>query len=315
MKGNKNAKQKIAFPTVSVEEARALLEKETFAAYGKEVSERILTGSGEKRTCFRVNTLKTTVERVTEQLAAVGLTPTPLPFYKEGFVLAAGSESVLTKTACYEKGEIYLQNASSFLPALALNSKGREDVLDMCAAPGGKTGMIYALSGGTVNLTACEKNFARAEKLKSNIEKQGVRATLLAEDALALSPYLKFDRILLDAPCSGSGTLNFADEKTCKTFSEGLISSVNATQKKLISKAISLLKKGGTLVYSTCSVLPKENDGVVQSVLKTGEVSLVSIPQEFLEGLPVLPSAQGTVCVCPTETYEGFYVAVLKKEK
>ncbi len=315
MKGNKNAKRKIAFPTVSVEEARALLEKEALSAYGREASARILTGLAEKRTCLRVNTLKATVEGVMQQLAAVGLTPTPLPFYKEGFLLPTGSESVLTKTACYEQGEIYLQNASSFLPPLVLGATGKEDVLDMCAAPGGKTAMIAALTGGTVNLTACEKNTARAEKLKSNIEKQGVRAAVLVEDALALSPYLRFDRILLDAPCSGSGTLNFSDGKTCKTFSEGLISSVNATQKKLIQKAVSLLKKGGTMVYSTCSVLPKENDEVVQSVLKTGEASLVSISQELVADLPVLPSMQGTVCVCPTETYEGFYVAVLKKEK
>ncbi|MBE7091061.1 MAG: RsmB/NOP family class I SAM-dependent RNA methyltransferase [Clostridiales bacterium] len=315
MKGNKNAKRKITFPTVSVEEAKALLEKETLSAYGKETSLRVLNGSAEKRTCFRVNTLKAMVEGVTGELAAVGLTPTPLPFYKEGFVLPAGSESALTKTACYEKGEIYLQNASSFLPPLVLGAKGREDVLDMCAAPGGKTGMIYALSGGTVNLTACEKNTARAEKLKSNIEKQGVRATVLLEDALALSPYLKFDRILLDAPCSGSGTLNFSDGKTCKTFSEGLISSVNATQKKLIQKAVSLLKKGGIMVYSTCSVLPRENDEVVQSVLKTGEVSVVPLPKELWEGLPVLPCMEGALTVCPTDIYEGFYVAVLKKEK
>ena len=315
MKGNKHAKRKITFPTVSVEEAKALLEKETLSAYGKEDSLRVLNGSAEKRTCFRVNTLKATVEGVTEELAAAGFTPAPLPFYKEGFVLPAGSESALTKTACYEKGEIYLQNASSFLPPLVLGATGKMDVLDMCAAPGGKTGMIYALSGGTVNLTACEKNTARAEKLKSNIEKQGVRATLLMEDALALSPYLKFDRILLDAPCSGSGTLNFADEKTCKTFSEGLISSVNATQKKLIQKAVSLLKKGGTMVYSTCSVLPRENDEVVQNAIKTGEVSLVPISQEITADLPLLSSMQGTACVCPTETYEGFYVAVLKKEK
>lgn len=315
MKGKNNAKRKITFPTVSVEEAKTLLEAETASAYGQETAARIIAGSTEKHTCFRVNTVKTTAEQVKEELGALGLTPTPLPFYKEGFVLPKGCESALAQTACYGKGEIYVQNASSFLPPLVLNAKGKEDVLDTCAAPGGKTGMIYALSGGTVNVTACEKNTARAEKLKSNMEKQGVRATVLTEDALALSPYLRFDRILLDAPCSGSGTLNFADGKTCKTFSEGLISSVNATQKKLMQKAVSLLKKGGTLVYSTCSVLPKENDGVVLAALKTGEVSLVPIPKELLNGLPLLPSMEGTVTVCPTDVYEGFYVAALKKEK
>ena len=130
-------------------------------------------------------------------------------------------------------------------------------------------------------------------------------------DARQLDDLFSFDRILLDAPCSGSGTVT---EGSRGQFSKDYLDRTVKMQKTLLDKAIRLLKPEHELVYSTCSVFREENEEVIASALKKGGVSIVPIDGAAFEGMPKLPTTiEGTLCVCPDERYEGFFVAKLKK--
>ena len=179
----------------------------------------------------------------------------------------------------------------------------------MTAAPGGKTTEIAALTENKAYITACEKNKIRAERLKFNLQKQGVKsANIMVEDARKLSDYFSFDKILLDAPCSGSGTESVFNPK----FTEELIQRSAKTQEELLTKALKILKKDGEMVYSTCSILKEENEKVLNKVLKKFNAKIV--PIEKIEGIEYLPvTIEGTLCISPTELYEGFFVAKIRK--
>ena len=200
------------------------------------------------------------------------------------------------------------------LPPLVLNPKSGEDILDMAAAPGGKTTQIATLTANKANITACELNQIRAEKLKYNLEKQGAKSVfVMTRDARTIDDFFSFDRILLDAPCSGSGILNIND-KNMSNFTEKLIQKTINSQKKLMQKAINILKSGGEMVYSTCSVLQEENEQIIEEALKSKKMEIVPIEFEGIEEMPMLPTKiNGAIAICPNELYEGFFVAKLRK--
>ena len=152
----------------------------------------------------------------------------------------------------------------------------------------------------------------RAERLEYNVKKQGAsRVTVMNMDARQLDDFFAFDRVLLDAPCSGSGTVT---EGSRGQFSREYLDRTVKMQKTLLDKAIRLLKPGHELVYSTCSVLREENEEVVAAALKKGGVQLVPIDTTAFDGVPLLPTDMpGVMCVCPDEWYEGFFVAKMKK--
>lgn len=157
---------------------------------------------------LRVNTLKAAPEDIQARLTQAGLAWEAVPWSPEALILPHCREDVLEALPMYQQGEIYLQSLSSMLPPLFLQPQPGENVLDMAAAPGGKTTQMVALSGGKAMITACEKNAIRAERLKFNIQRQGAgRVSVLVQDARKLDDFFSFDKILLDAPCSGSGTL------------------------------------------------------------------------------------------------------------
>ena len=209
----------------------------------------------------------------------------------------------------YENGEIYMQSLSSMLPPIVLEPREKENILDMTAAPGGKTTQMSAMTDNKAYITACEKNKIRAERLKYNLQKQGAKmVNVMQEDARKLSDYFSFDKILLDAPCSGSGTENVLNAK----FTEELIERSVKTQEELLKKALKILKPGGEMVYSTCSILKQENENLLKKFLKKSKIEIM--PINLTDEIPMLPTTlKGTVCVCPTEIYEGFFVAKIKK--
>ena len=230
-------------------------------------------------------------------------------WYKDALIIENVREDEIRKLPMYENGEIYLQSLSSMLPPIFLEPRAGENILDMAAAPGGKTTQIAAMTENKAYITACEKNKIRAERLKYNLRKQGATCVnIMTEDARHLSDYFSFDKILLDAPCSGSGTDNVFEAK----FSKELIQESCKTQEALIKKALNILKPGGELIYSTCSILKQENEEILNKVVKAGKVEIVPIIVE--EKIPTLAvNIEGTICVCPTELYEGFFVAKIKK--
>ena len=284
--------------------------------YGEIITNKILEGySQNRKTTLRVNRVKTNIDTVKNILEENNIKYAEVSWNNDALIIENATEEDLQKLSIYENGEIYLQSLSSMIPPLIVNPKEKESILDMAAAPGGKTTQMFSLSNGQAMITACEKNKIRAERLKYNLEKQGAtRVTVMVQDARNLDDFFSFDKILLDAPCSGSGTLNANDTNISKYFTQELINRSVKTQKDLVKKAVKILKKNGEFVYSTCSILKEENENVVKEILRNGKFEIVPIDMKCFEGVPLLPvEVEGTMCVCPTELYEGFFVAKLKK--
>ncbi len=278
--------------------------------YGEEITNRIIGGYEKQRyVTLRANRNKIKIENVKEKLTENKIEFKEVEWYKDALIIENVREDEIRKLPMYENGEIYLQSLSSMLPPIFLEPRAGENILDMAAAPGGKTTQIAAMTENKAYITACEKNKIRAEKLKYNLRKQGATCVnIMTEDARHLSDYFSFDKILLDAPCSGSGTDNVFEAK----FSKELIQESCKTQEALIKKALNILKPGGELIYSTCSILKQENEEILNKVVKAGKVEIVPIIVE--EKIPTLAvNIEGTICVCPTELYEGFFVAKIKK--
>ena len=284
--------------------------------YNEKIVSKILEGFNTKRkVTLRVNNLKTDLNTIKNEFNKLGIKYETVKFYDNALIIDNASEKDLQSLEMYEKGEIYLQSLSSMLPPLILGPKPNMDILDMCAAPGGKTTQIAALSENKSHITACEMNHIRMERLKYNIEKQGASCVyVMQKDARTIDDFFSFDGILLDAPCSGSGTLNVNDPKLEKTFTMNLINKCKNAQLQLLKKAIKVLKPGKEMIYSTCSILSCENEEILNSVLKTEKVEIVPINFEGIEDLPLLPTEiAGTLCVCPNELYEGFFIAKIRK--
>lgn len=134
-------------------------------------------------------------------------------------------------------------------------------------------------------ITACEKNKIRADRLRFNLDRQGaLRVNVLEQDARKLDDFFSFDKVLLDAPCSGSGTANVFSEK----FTKELIDRSVKTQTELLKKASKVVKASGEIVYSTCSILKRENEEVVQNILKSGVFEIIAI--NGFDDVPKLPT-------------------------
>lgn len=292
------------------------LTNELIKQYGEETYNKIIEGYNQKRfTTLRVNTLKSKVSYICSALSENNIEYEKVSWNNEALIIKNANEIDIKELEIYKNGEIYLQSLSSMMPAIILEPKENEDILDMTAAPGGKTTQIAALTNNKANITACEMNTVRADRLKYNIEKQGATSvTVLKEDSRRLNDYFSFDKILLDAPCSGSGTILLNNERTYKNFSENLVKKTIKSQKDLLKKAIKILKPGHELVYSTCSILKQENENIIKEIIEKGQAEVMPINEEKLKDIPKLKSnIDGALTVCPNEYYEGFFVAKLRK--
>lgn len=291
---------------------RKMLEEQ----YGQAITEKIIQGYQARRyTTFRVNTLKTTVPEIELILKEKKIEYEKVVWSEEGFIVKNVSEKEIRALEIYEEGKIYLQSLSSMLPPIILQPKQGMDILDMAAAPGGKTTQIAAITSNKANVTACEMNAIRVERLKYNIEKQGANVYVMVQDARRIDDCFSFDQILLDAPCSGSGTIYLQDNNKLEDiFTQKLIDKSTKSQIALLEKALNILKSGKEMVYSTCSILACENEAVVNKVLREGKAEVIPIKWDRMEDLPLLPTRiKGTLCVCPNEWYEGFFIAKIRK--
>ena len=293
----------------------------------------------ERPVTLRANTLKATAEQVTGALESAGIGYARVPWYPDAFVLDEVRERAVWELDIYREGGVYLQSLSSMIPALVLGPRAGADVLDMCAAPGGKTSQMAALAGGAAHLTACEMNGPRAEKLQHNLGKLGAdHVQLMRCDARRLDEFFRFDQILVDAPCTGTGTLRADDERAERRVTGALLAKTVKSQRALLDRGLTILKTGGTLVYSTCSILPEENEEIVAGALKRHrDCELVPLvlgePDEAADerdpkpiALPgaetgefAIPRLAGTkaptLTVAPTRLYEGFFVAAIAKRR
>ena len=286
-----------------------LLDKE----YGIELRNKIIEGYKINRlTTLRVNTIKSSKDYIINYFKEKKIE------YNEGpidnsFIILNKNAKDLYDTDIVKNGLVYLQSLSSMLPPIYLEPKENEDILDMAAAPGGKTCEIAALTNNKAHITAIEIDKIRCDRLKYNILKQGASSVFVINtDAKRLDDYFSFNKILLDAPCSGSGTL-YLNEKSKIKISRELVNNSAKLQTELLKKALKILKPNSYMIYSTCSILKEENENVLNKVLPLYNCEIVKL-DPF--DLPILPSTiPGVITVMPSKYYEGFFIAKIYKRK
>lgn len=226
------------------------------------------------QSCLRVNTLKIVPAALQERLEAKGARLISIPFLENAFYYEASFS--LGATPEYLLGYYYLQDAASQLPATVLGPSSHDIVLDMAASPGGKTTQMAQLMKNEGSIIALDVNSQRLSSLRNNCERLGVRNTLMIKKDARFCVDLKmqFTKVLLDAPCSGNFCVEsaFFDVKTLQGIAERA-----RLQKELFKAAVRVLAVDGTLVYSTCSLEPEENELIVQWALaKYPEIELVA---------------------------------------
>ena len=246
-------------PEAYITRMRAQLGESEFAAYLAAMEEK-------PKRALRANLLKTTAEVFSAQadfsLSSTGILPESFFFEDQ---VAIGRHPL------HAAGLVYVQEPAAQAPA-ALTGAGRDmAVLDLCAAPGGKTTQLAAMMQNTGLLVANEPVRSRAEILAGNIERLGITNALVTSmrpDALALSLGACFDVVLVDAPCSGEGMFR-KDETAVREWSPEHVLSCAARQEQILESAALLLKPGGRLVYSTCTFSREENEGAIERFLST----------------------------------------------
>lgn len=237
----------------------------------------------------------------------------PHPVVPNGY-LYDKDEYELGKKVYHELGAYYIQEPSAMLVAHFLDAKPGERVLDLCAAPGGKTIQTALKMQNEGLIIANDLSKSRANILLSNIERLGISNTVVT--SYDFKEFYKdflgfFDKIILDAPCSGSGMFRKSEEMKEDWTYEKVLKNA-AIQKELILMCYSMLKEGGTLVYSTCSYSFEEDEEVIEHLLKNTNATLENIP--YFKGEFRSPKYKETVHLFPSYFEgEGHYIALIKK--
>ncbi|MGB2079042.1 MAG: 16S rRNA (cytosine(1407)-C(5))-methyltransferase RsmF, partial [Vibrio sp.] len=272
------------------------------------------------RRSIRVNTLKISCDEFLQLVKPLGWQLEPIPWCDEGFWIARSDETTpLGNTAQHLAGLFYIQEASSMLPVTALtqDNSALTIVLDMASAPGSKTTQIAAKMQNQGALIANEYSASRVKVLSANVQRCGVMNTALTHfDANVFGTWLpeSFDSILLDAPCSGEGTIR-KDADAMQNWSLDSIDSIADKQKELIKSAFYALKPGGHLVYSTCTLNQSENQAVCLHLKQQfGDAVEFAPLGDLFEGAEKALTQDGFLHVYPQVfDSEGFFVAKIIK--
>jgi len=241
----------------------------------------------------RVNTIKTTVERAIQGLEEADLDFEPVEWHP-GLFRMPGEQPGANWP--YTHGWIHGQEEVSVVPATVLDPQPGERVWDACAAPGSKTTQLAALMDDSGVVVATDNNLGRLSALRSNTERLGVtNVAVTNEDARnhSLKPFgeAEYDRALVDVPCSCEGTIR-KNPDTLDEWTLDHVEGIAGSQKGILKRAIKATREGGTVVYSTCTFAPEENEAVLDYVLDSGECRLLDFDLP-LESRPGVTEWQG----------------------
>lgn len=269
----------------------------------------VAANNGRPPMTLRVNRRRISRDEYLRHLAAAGLPALPVPYADDGIMLESPVDVALLPG--FREGLASVQDAAAQLAAQLLDGRPGERVLDACAAPGGKTGHLLELQPALAELVALDKDEVRMARVKENLARLGLEASLVVGDAGKTQSWWDgrpFDRILLDAPCSGSGVIRrHPDIKYLRRPED--IAVLAAEQRRLLASLWPLVKRGGMLLYAVCSILPEENERQVQDFLARHEDAREELPvvawgRALQYGRLILPGTGGM---------DGFYYACLKK--
>lgn len=277
----------------------------------------------------RVNTLLAEREATLQELESAGFEVHRIAWCAEGLWVPHWQRTALLESPWVRSGAVYVQNPSSMLPPLVLAPKPGEAVLDMCAAPGGKTLHLAALMRGEGQLVAVEAVRARFFKLRENLQRCGAGwvQTVHAEGEWLWKRWEgQFDAVLLDAPCSSEGRFRTDDPQSYCFWSLKKIGDMVRKQKSLIYSALRCLKPGGRLLYCTCTFAPEENEGIITHALKkfAGKAEVLQIDQQIEGMVPALTAWEGQLFaeslrmarrILPSHVMEGFFICHMTKRE
>ena len=260
---------------ISVSEIkRRLPEKfidELYEMYSPVTVDKILLGMTDDRyLTLRVNTIKYNIYDLMKYFRERNIKFERVPWYSDALVIKNAKEKDIQKLDIYEKGYIYFQSISSMVPPLVLNPKKGEKILDMTAAPGSKTTEMAALMENDGEILANELDKIRCERLKYNVQMQGADIVTVINrrgEKLGDEYVEAFDKVLLDAPCSGEGRFVATKVQTYRGWSEKTVNDLVKLQKKLFESAYKALKHGGVMVYSTCTINKDENEKMIKAFI------------------------------------------------
>jgi NOL1/NOP2/sun family putative RNA methylase len=313
-------------PPASIGEARRRLPRDFLQAldssFPQAAAEAILRGMGaHRRTTLRVNTLRSSAEAILSFFRDHAVKHERVRWYPDAFVLREAREREVQSWEAYSEGHVYLQSLSSMVPAIALGPLPGERVLDIAAAPGSKTTQMAALMENRGAILANDVDTIRAQRLTYNLRVQGcsiVEVRIGRGEKLGEELPASFDRVLVDAPCSGEGRFVVFEPGTSRSWSPKAVAESMRLQRRLLAGAAAALKPGGVLVYSTCTLNLDENERMVQWALDSLPLDVEKLPiavpgafagmargldQRISKALRIFPDAQK----------EGFFVCRMRK--
>ncbi len=311
---------------LSVMEVKKRLPKEfienLYELHSPLVADKILAGmAGKRNTTLRVNTLKYNIQDLMRYFREINIKFERVNFYNDALIIKNANEKEIQKLEMYEKGYIYLQSLSSMVPPIVLEAKENESILDMASAPGSKTTQISAMMKNTGHIIANELDKIRCERLKFNVENQGVTNTEIINgygEKLGDKYPENFDRVLLDTPCSGEGRFIAEIPGTYRNWSVRSVKELSKIQKKLIKSGYNALKPGGIMVYSTCTLNLEENENILRWALENLNLKMMDINLDIKGAIPAESlntkfGIEKAIKILPTKETEGFFVAKLRK--
>ncbi len=280
-----------------------------------------------KSTVFRISPLLGEEEAELDQLQTAGFHVDRVPGPVAAHWIPAAERRALTETNAFREGRLFIQNPSSMLAAQALEASPGERLLDLCAAPGGKTLFLAGELENRGEVIAVELGRGRFFKLRALLETHGATcAKAIHRDGrrLPLEYREAFDRVLVDAPCSSESRFRAGDPDSWQNWSPRKVKDCAQRQKGLLAAGFASLRRGGTLVYSTCSLSPEENEAVVNYALRRFGDQIAIEPTDWSEistqpGLinwtrkPYDERLAQTCRVLPDDHYDAFYIAKLKR--
>lgn len=311
---------------LSIQEAKRRLPEKfienIYEMFSPITVDKIISGMiAQRYTTLRVNTTKYSIQDLIRYFKDKAIKFERIPWYKDGLLIKNANEKEIQKLDIYEKGYVYLQSLSSMIPPVILSPEPNEKVLDLTAAPGSKTTQMAALMQNKGYILANELDQIRVERLKYNILTQGAKIIEVHQgrgEKIGEKYPEYFDKVLLDAPCSGEGRFNATNSMTYKNWTTKEVRDLVKLQKKLLLSAFKSLKPNGVMVYSTCTLNKEENEYILDWALKNMELELTSIKVDIKEAMPAFNenidnTIHKAIRVLPSKTTEGFFIAKLQK--
>lgn len=285
---------------------------------------------------LRVNPLRGDPEETIRELDELGLAGVPVDWAAWSRVIPRSTSRAVTETEAWREGRVVLQSLTSMLAVMSLDPHPGERILDLCAAPGGKTSLIAALAGNDLHILANDRSRVRCMRMRAMLKMLGAEASIRTApgERIPFRDHGTFDRVLVDAPCSGEGRFRADDPGSHEKWSVKGVRRLASVQKSLLHAAIQAVRPGGIIVYSTCTLGQEENEAVLRRALQrygdgpTG-MALDSLPSGIPKGLALLdpPTSPGTSPETALRRFgsnpegdhqgaamEGFFIARFRKK-